>query len=68
MMQTQPCLPARASDRQLHREDRSTHNNEENQIEEDKDASAVCTRDIRELPHISDADRAACADQQETKP
>jgi hypothetical protein len=61
-------LPARSPDRQLHREDRRSHNDEENQIEKNEDASAVRARDIRELPHVSDTDRSACADQQETKP
>ena len=58
-------LPARSPDRQLHREDRRSHNDEKKQVKEDENTSAVLPRDERELPHVSDADRAAGADQQE---
>ena len=58
-------LPARAADGQLHRHYGNTHNDEEQQIKEDKIAAAVLSGEIGELPDVSDADGASGAHKNE---
>ena len=58
-------LPARAADGQLHRHHGNTHNDEEQQIKEDKIPAAVLSGEIGELPDVSDADGASGAHKNE---
>ena len=44
---------------ELHGHDGQTQNDEEQQVEQHESAAAALTCHVRELPHISDADRAA---------
>ena len=61
-------LAACAADGQLHRKDRSSHNDEEQKIEEDEYASSVLPCYKWEFPDISDTDGTARGDEQEAQP
>ena len=50
---------------ELHGHDGQTQNDEEQQVEQHKSAAAALTCHVRELPHISDADRAASGKEDE---
>ena len=61
-------LAACAADSQLHRKDRSSHDDEEEKIKEDEYASSVLSCHEREFPDISDTDGTARGDEQKAKP
>ena len=50
---------------ELHGHDGQTQNDEEQQVEQHKSAAAALTCHVGELPHISDADRAASGKEDE---
>ena len=52
---------------QLHGKDGNAHDDQKQQVEQNKDAAAVLAGNIGELPYVADADGAACAYQQKTK-
>ena len=56
-------LAGGAANGQLHGEDGHAHDDEKEQIEQNKDAAAVLAGDKRKFPDIADADGAAGADQ-----
>ena len=58
---------ARTANSQFHGKHRCSHQNQEQQVEQHESAAAALTCHVRELPHISDADRAAGADKDEAK-
>ena len=53
-----------AADGQLHRQNRHAHDQQADQIQEDKESAAVFAGDIGKAPDIADADGAARADEQ----
>ena len=56
-----------ASHGKLHGHDGQTQNDQKDQVEQYKSTAAALTGDIRELPHIADADGAACGKQNKAK-
>lgn len=61
-------LPAGPAYRQLHGQNGHAHDDEEQYVKEDEDAAAVCAGYIGKFPHVSDADGASGAHQQESQP
>ena len=59
--------PTGAAHRQLHGQDGDAHDEQADQVEQDKVAAAVLTSNVREAPDVADPDGAACTDQQEAK-
>ena len=60
-------LAARAADGQLHRQHGNAHDEQAQNVKENKIAAAVFARHIGEAPDIADADGAARADEQEAQ-
>ena len=60
-------LVACAADSQLHCQYRNAHNEQAQNVEENKIAAAVFARYVGKAPDIADADGAAGADEQEAK-
>ena len=58
-------LAARAADGQLHRQHGNAHDEQAQNVKENKIAAAVFARHIGEAPDIADADGAAGTDQDE---
>ena len=58
-------LPARAADGQLHRHHGDAHDNEEQQVKQNKIPAAVLSGEVREFPHVADADGAPGAHKNE---
>ena len=54
--------------RELHRHDGQAQNDQKEQVEQHKCAAAALTGNIRELPHVADADGTACRKQNEAQP
>ena len=60
-------LAARTADGKLHRQHGNAHNEQTQDIKENKIAAAVFARDIGKAPDIADADGAARADEQKAQ-
>ena len=56
---------ARASDRQLHHHQRQTHHDQEEEVERHEARAAVFAGDERKTPDITEADGAACREEDE---
>ena len=63
----QRALAASTANSQLHGQHGHTHDEQEQQIKQDKHAAAICAGDVWELPHITDTNGAACTYQQESQ-
>ena len=58
---------AGAADRELHRHDRQTEDEQEQHIAHDERAAAVLTDHPRKLPYVAHADGTACGKQDEAE-
>jgi hypothetical protein len=67
MVKLNDALLAGSAERELHRHNRDSHDDEKQEIDQNEDAAAVLTDHIRKLPNVPDADRAAGAEQNKAK-